>query len=107
MHARALDVLHDPRDHHGLAVGDGVDLDLHADQVLVDQHLAPGERAQRPVHVALELFGVAHDLHGPAAQHIGRPHQHRIADALRDGQRLFQRCRGVADRLRDAERVQR
>ena len=47
VHAGALDVLHDAGDQHGLAVADGVDFDLAAVEVLVDQDGLPW-RHRRP-----------------------------------------------------------
>ena len=47
VHAGALDVLHQAGDHHRLAVADGVDVDLGAEQVLVDEHGA-APAASRP-----------------------------------------------------------
>ena len=43
-----LDVLHDPGDQHVLAVADGVNLDLAALEVLVDQDRAAGRRSRLP-----------------------------------------------------------
>ena len=37
MHARTLDMFHDARDEHMLAIRDRIDLTLFADDVLVDQ----------------------------------------------------------------------
>ena len=107
VHARALDVLHDARNHDRLAVGDRVDLHLDALQVLVHQHLASRHRSDRPDHVAPQLLAVADDLHRPAAEDVGRTHEDRIAAALRDRLRLLDRRRRAAHRLRDADRVQR
>ena len=42
MYAGPLDVLHDPRDEDALAVANGVDLDLFAFEVLVDQDRPSG-----------------------------------------------------------------
>ena len=38
VNAGALDVLHETRDDHRVAVADGVDVDLGAEQVPVDEH---------------------------------------------------------------------
>ena len=51
--------------------------------------------AQRPV--------VVHDFHGTAAEHVGRAHEHRVADALRDGDGFLDRARDAVGRLRDAQ----
>ena len=78
-----LDVFHDAADDHPLAVGDGVHVHLggivqelvNEDRVL---HGVPESRLQ----IVLELLLLVDDLHGPSAEHVGGPHQHRIADAL-------------------------
>ena len=42
-----LDVFHDARNQHLLAIADGVDLDFPAQQVLVDQHRMIGRHRGR------------------------------------------------------------
>ena len=87
-----------------LAVGEQVEVEL--DGVLeeaVEQHrMAVG--APRPperMKCAERLLVVA-DRHGAAAEHVGRAHQHREADAARDGERLVERARGAVLGLADA-----
>ena len=72
-----LDVLHQPGDDHGLAVRHRVDVDLGAEEVLVDQHRAArasqpvtviGERGHRGGDEALELVAAVDHLHRPAAR---------------------------------------
>ena len=109
MHAGFLDVLHDAGDEDVLAVGKAIDIDFGGvGQIAVDQHRAACRHDEfgRPVeiggqarHVAVELRGVVDDLHGAAAQHIGRPDHDRIADLVGDGARLLRRwwrCRSSA-----------
>src|SRR2546430_16186288 len=103
--ARALDVLHDARNHDGVPVGYCVDLHLGALQVLVDQDLATGHRADRPYHVAAQLLAIAHYLHRPTAQHVAVPDEHRVASALGDGFGLLDRGGGAAHRLGDPDRI--
>ena len=43
------------------------------------------ERRRQARDVAVDLGAVVHDLHGAAAQHIGRTDNDRIADAVGDG----------------------
>ena len=77
VHARLLDVLHHGRHDRVGAVADGVDVDL--DRVLdeaVDERVG---RDRRRAHVV----GRVADAHGPPAEHVGRPHEHGVADALR------------------------
>ncbi len=97
VHAGALHVLHETGDHHRLTVGDGVDVDLGAEEVLVDEHRAPrapdpiavvGQRRHRRGHEALELVAGVDDLHGSSAEHEGGADQHRVADPVGDLRRL-------------------
>ena len=46
---------------------------------------------------------VVDDLHGPPAEHVGRPHQRRVADAVDDGQGLVDGDGGAAGRLGDLQ----
>ena len=107
MDPRLLDVLHDPGHDHLLAVGDGVH--VHLDGVFeeaVDQHrLALGDH-ERLGHEALELGGVVADFHRPAAQHVARPDQHRIADLGHGRAGLRHRPRNPAGRLLQPQAVQ-
>ena len=94
-------------------VADGVDVDLH--RVLeeaVDEHRALGRQAALSPEAALgrelhhrgdQALVVVDDLHGPAAEHVRRAHQHREAELGRDGLRLLGGGDGAARRLRDAE----
>ena len=82
MHARLLDVLHHGRDDRVRAVADRVDVDL--DRVLdeaVDERVG---RDRRRAHVV----GRVADAHRAAAEHVGRPHEHGVADALGRHDRL-------------------
>ncbi len=90
MDAGLLDVLHHGADQHRLPVRDGVDVDL--DGVLdeaIDQRRRSDRRA-RP-----DRLGVVADAHGTPAEHVARPHQHRVTDPLRG---LYRLVRGVGDR---------
>ena len=105
MDAGLLDVLHDAGDVGVLAVAEAIDIDLDGvGEIAVDQQRPlgrddqfrrPVEVAGEPDEVAVELRAVVHDLHGAAAQHIGRPDHDRIADAVGGGARLL-RARGDA-----------
>ena len=59
--------------------------------------------AHRLGHVAAEVFLVVDDLHGPPAEHVGRAHQHGVADGGGDAGGLLVGAGGVAGRLREAE----
>ena len=107
VHARLLHVLHDPAHHHPLAVRDGVHVDLEGVlEELVHQDGMLRAHPHRFLHVVLEIRLVVHDLHGAPAQHVGRPHQHRVADGVRDPRGLLEGARGGAGRLREPEPVE-
>ena len=104
MDARVFDVLHHPPDHAAPAVGDGVHIPLEGVfQKAIDEDRMLGRHASRRREVAAQRALVVHDLHGSAAEHVGGPHQHGIADPARHGQRFFHRSRGAVRGLRDAE----
>ena len=76
-----LDMLHDAGDEYLIAVGDRVDIDLdRVLQIAVDQHRVRPRDADRMRAYSGQPGVVVHDLHGAAAQHIGRPDHHRKAD---------------------------
>ena len=107
MHPGLLDVLHHPGHEHRLAVAEGVDVHLGgAGEVLVDQHRAVARHLHGGADVAIQLFVVADDLHGPAAQHVGGPDHHRIADLMRPGEGLVPGAGDGVDRLGDVQPVQ-
>ena len=96
------------------SVAERVDVDL--DRVLeeaVDQRGAlaptgrlrgPGSRARASSAIgAVERVVVVDDLHGPAAEHVRRPDQDRVADACRDGAGLVGVAADPAGGLGDAE----
>src|SRR5271166_955542 len=89
MHARLLDVLHDPSDpdltaaaRRGGAVAERVHVDLGgALEEAVEEDLATvvaGLAAQ----VVLEALARVDDLHRPPAEHVGRAHQQGESDLL-------------------------
>ena len=81
MHAGLLDVLHDAADDRRLAVADSVNVDLNGGvQEVVQQHRTVIGDQYGTAHVLLELFLGVDDLHGAAAQHIGRADHQRVAD---------------------------
>ena len=116
MNAGLLDVLHDAGDEGVLAVGEAVDVDFDGvGQIAVDQQRAlrrddqlgrPVEIAGQPRHIAVELGGVVHDLHGAPAEHVGRPDHHRIADLVGDGARRARRGGDAVLRLAQLEPVE-
>ena len=103
----SLDMLHHAGNDDRLPIRDRVHLDLQSLEVLVNQDLAARHGADRPAHVPPQLVAVAHDLHRAPAQHIRRPHQHRVAGAFGDGLGLRDGGGRAAHGLRDADRVER
>jgi hypothetical protein len=99
-----LDVLHDPPDHHPLAVGHRIDIDLERVlQELVDEDRMLGSNGDRLPYVVGEILPIVHEPHGATAQHIGGADQHGVADAGGDGPSLLERARGGPRRLVEPE----
>ena len=82
--AGTLDQLHDAGDEDVAAVTDGVDLDLAALDILVDQNGLVLVDLNGGAQVVAQLLLVGHDLHGTATQNEGGANQNGIAD-LPDG----------------------
>ena len=88
MDAGLLDVLHDSADVELGSVVERVDVDLER---VVEEPVDQQRRARaddrllaHPIEVVLERRGVVDDLHAAAAEHVARPHEHRVADRLGD-----------------------
>jgi hypothetical protein len=64
-----------------VAIGSASTSHSIASQILVDQHRAVARNLHGGGDVVVELRLAVDDFHGAAAQHVGRAHQHRIADA--------------------------
>ena len=114
--ARFLDMLHDPRDEHGPAVAQGIDVDLDRigeiaveQQRVLAQHrvdlsgLVVGiarldvgrhQARQHAEQIIVERARIVNDRHRAAAQHVGWPHDQRQAEIGRDEPRLFD---GIGD----------
>jgi hypothetical protein len=83
--AGLLDVLHDAAQVEVLAIEEGVHVDLDGVvQEPVDQHRVLGAGLGGPAHVGGQGVVVVDDLHAAAAEHVGRPDQHRVADGRGD-----------------------
>ena len=82
VHAGLLDVLHDGRHDRVLAVADRVDVDLDG---VLDEAVDERVRRDRP---RAQVVGRVADAHRAAAEHVGRAHQHRVADPLGRHDRL-------------------
>ena len=94
MDAGLLDVLHHAPDDDALGVRDRVDVDL--DRVLeefVDQDGVRGGDLHGFAHVLAEILGVVDDAHRPAAEHVRRAHEHRVADRRGDRLSFLERAR--------------
>ena len=90
MDACFLNMLHDPGDDHVSAVAQRVHVDFDCIlEKVVDQDRALLGVLHRFSHIAAHRVGIIGNHHRPAAQHIGGPHQHRVADALRAFQRFL------------------
>ena len=90
MDAGFFDVLHDAGDDYIFGVAERVD--IHLDGVLeevIDEHWPLLGILDGLFHVLRDCIGIVGDDHGPAAEHITGPDEHRIADARADGQRLL------------------
>ncbi len=99
MDAGLLDVLHHAAQIELLAVVQGVHVDL--DRIIeepVDQHRVARAGLGGPGDVRLQRVVVVDDLHAAAAEHVGGPDQHRVADLRGDRLRLRQRCRRAVTR---------
>ena len=101
--AGALDVLHDAGNEDVGAVADGVDLDLLARDIAVDQNRAVLVDLDRRLEVAAQCGLVGDDLHRAAAEDVARAHQHRIADAGSGGDAVLDVGYRTAHRLRDLQ----
>ena len=79
MDAGTLDMLHDTRDQDIFAVAYGIDLDLLADQVFINEDRVflcdPVDDADEFIYI----FIVDRDLHALSAKYIGRAYEYRIA----------------------------
>ncbi len=62
-----------------------------------------GADPDRLAHIGLEVLAVVDDLHGPAPEHVGRTHEHRIADAFGDALGFLVGAGRLAGRLLQAE----
>ena len=107
VNAGFFDVLHDAADDHVFAVRKRVH--VHFDRVfeeVIDQHRPVLRILDRFLHVADDHLFVVGDHHGASAEHIRRPHQHRISNSVRALDRFFHRSRHRARGLRNFQFVQ-
>ena len=69
----------------------------------IDQHRTIVGHVDRVRHVPVERATVEHDRHAASTEHVRRPDDHGIANALGHVTRLLARDGRAARRLRDAE----
>ena len=79
MDARPLDVFEDARNQDGLPVADRIDVELATEQVLVDEDGPADAESDGRLDIPPEIRRRVDDLHAAPAEHIGWPHQHRVA----------------------------
>jgi hypothetical protein len=102
--ARFLDVLHDAADDDVLAITDGVHVCLErVFQEAIDQHRPVFAHASGRLEVEPQRRLIVHDLHRAPAQHIRRPHEDGIPDALRVRDGFLDAGRRTVLRLLDPE----
>ncbi len=107
MDAGLFDMLHDPADDHFRAVTEGIHIDLDGlVQKLVDQDRMLGRGLHGGRHVAAQVVHIIDDLHGPAAQHIGRTDHDRIADPVGHLLGFFEGAGHTVLRLAQSQLVQ-
>ena len=100
MDTRLLDMFHDAADQDVLTVTNGVHVHFHGVvQEAVQQHRGIVGYLDRFVHVLGQLVLAVDDLHGAAAQHIGRPDHQRIADFPRQFHGLIRGAGQAVGRL--------
>ncbi len=97
MNSRFFDVLHDGADHNIGSVADRIDIDFDSvGKEAIDQHGMLGRRLHRKAHVITQCVYVLNDLHRASAEHVGRSHKHRIANAVGHGFGFFGTARDCA-----------
>ena len=102
----SLDVLQQAGDEDVAAVRDGVDVDLDALEIAIDPDGPIGIDDRRRRELAREVLRRVAEVDGQAADDERRPHDHRVADPLGEGQCLLDAVGHPAFRLRDAEPIQ-
>src|SRR4051812_31281372 len=97
-------MLHHAADDRPCAVTEAIHVDLDRRfEKLVDEDWFARRDIEGAFHVATERLLIVDDLHGPTAQDVAGPYQHRIADPPSDVYRLLQIERGSIRRLFQAQ----
>src|SRR5712675_659407 len=101
-----LNMLHDSADENVFAVAGGVHVHLRGiGEEPVEQHRRIVRNFDGLAHVALEILLLVHDLHRAPAEHVARTHHQRIADFLRETQRIGFSARRAVGRLLEPEAI--
>ena len=104
MHAGFLDMLQHAGHEHRVAIGDRIHVNLDGvTQISIDQHWRTAGNHHGFADIGFKLRQRVDNLHGAAAEHIGRAHQHRITDGLRHAHGFFCRTRDAVVRLFQTE----
>ena len=102
MDAGLLDVLHHGRDVGVLAVAESVDVQLER---LLEEAVEQ-DASRRIAHGQAHFLGAVADPHRAAPEHVRGPHQHRVADPLRRGDRFVRLGRRAPVRAADLQPVE-
>ena len=104
MDASFLDMLQHTGDIDRIVIGDGIDIDFdRIAQIAIDQHRAVAGHNHCLADVGIELALRFDDFHRPAAEHIARAHQHRVANAGGDGDGFIAAARDTVFGLLEAQ----
>src|SRR3989304_2322797 len=104
VHTRLLDMLHNPTDYNSCAVAYRIHVQLGCIvEKLVDQNRVLAGSLDSIGNAGLKRILVIDNLHSPAAQDKARPNQHRVAQLLRNLERLFVSRSRAAIRLEQLE----
>ena len=100
MNARFFDMLHHARDKNIGRIRNHIDIDFDCVlQIMINQDRVATRNMHRFLHIAAQGIHIMRNFHRPTAQHIGRPHDDRIADAFCDAFGLFHIARHAIIRL--------
>ena len=90
MNAGFFNVLHDAGDDHVLGIAEGVDVDFDgALKEVIDEDRTLLRVFNCLRHVLRDSVAIVTNHHGAASEHIAGTDEHRVADALADGESLF------------------
>ena len=94
-------MLHDTRNEDVVAVADGIDLDLAAHHVLIDQNRVLDLVAGDNLHELADIGFLVGNFHALTAQNVGRTNENRIAKLVGCLDSLFLGHNRMACRTRD------